>query len=219
MDETRFAAAASFKKALLEGIQMVVLDNQWLRASSPPGQGKVNLFDGLQLARRISRLNDSSPEDFHAWIKHIRTALPDIETIKTIFRPEDKHRYLIVRYNNGIEVPAWMLSDGTLRLLALTLLAYGPEAQGLYLIEEPEVGVHPSAFETIVQSLSSVYNGQVIITTHAPLLVGLSKPEDLLCFSKTEDGTKVIRGSEHPLLQTWQSKIDIGDLFASGVLG
>jgi hypothetical protein len=219
MDRTKFPATAWFKNALLEGIQMVVLDNQWLHASSLPGEGKASLFDGLQLARRIARLVDSSPRDFDAWIKHIKTALPDIETIKTVLRPEDKHRYLMVRYENGVEVPAWMLSDGTLRLIALTLLAYSGEANGVYLIEEPEVGVHPSAFETIIQSLSSVYNGQVIMTTHAPLLVGLSRPEDLLCFSKTEEGTQIVRGSDHPLLQSWQSKIEIGDLFASGVLG
>lgn len=219
MDRTKFPATAWFKNALLEGVQMVVLDNQWLHASSPPGEGNASLFDGLQLARRIHRLYDSSRTDFNAWIKHVQTALPDIETIRTVFRPEDKHRYVMVKYKNGIEVPAWMLSDGTLRLIALTLLAYGSPSDGVYLVEEPEVGVHPSALETIVQSLSSVYDGQVIISTHSPLVVGMSEPENLLCFSQSGDGTKVIRGSDHPLLKEWQSRIQVGDLFASGVLG
>jgi hypothetical protein len=34
----------------------------------------------------------------------------------------------MIRYKNGIEVPSWALSDGTLRLLALTLLAYVPDS-------------------------------------------------------------------------------------------
>jgi predicted ATPase len=219
MDQTKFPVTTQFKNSLLSGMQMVVLDNEMLRGSSPPGQGEPNLFDGLNLPRRIARLREFFPNDFASWIRHIRTALPDIETIKTVLRPEDQNRYLMIRYKNGIEVPAWMVSDGTLRLIALTLLAYVPEATGVYLIEEPEVGVHPSAFETIVQSLSSIYYGQVILTTHAPLLVRLSKPENLLCFSKNEDGTQVIRGNDHPLLQSWQSKVEIGDLFAAGVLG
>jgi len=219
MDETKFPATAWFKNRLLEGVQMVVLDNQWLHASSPPGEGNAKLFDGLQLARRIYRLSSSSPAAFDAWIRHLQTALPDIEAIKTVFRPEDKNRYVMVRYKNGIEVPAWMLSDGTLRLMALTLIAYGAPDDGVYLIEEPEVGVHPSALETIVQSLSSVYDGQVIIATHSPLLVGMSEPENLLCFSQTGDGTRVVKGSEHPLLREWQSKMQVSDLFASGVLG
>ena len=189
----------------------------------PVRQGKVRgstrLFDGSDLPRRISRLADSYPKQFSAWIRHVQTALPDIETVKTILRPEDKHLYLMVRYKNGIEIPAWMLSDGTLRLLALTLLTYAPEKERVHLIEEPEIGVHPSAFEIIVQSLSSVYNGQVFITTHAPLLVGLSKSKDLLCFSKTDQGTEIVRGDQHPLLTSWQSKLELSDLFAAGVLG
>jgi predicted ATPase len=218
MDQAKFPATTHFKEALLLGTQAVILDNEMLRGSSPPGQGQANLFNGLNLPRRIALLAESFPKEFEAWIAHVRTALPDVETIKTILRPEDRHRYLMVRYKGGVEVPAWMLSDGTLRLIALTLLAYVPEANGVYLIEEPEVGVHPSAFETIFQSLSSVYYGQVIISTHAPLLVGLSKPEDLLCFSKTEHGTQVVRGSDHPLLKNWLSGVDVSDLFASGVL-
>ena len=51
-------------------------------------------------------------------------------------------------------MPAWMLSEGTLRLLALTILAYLPHLPAVYLIEEPETAVHPTALETIYQSLS-----------------------------------------------------------------
>jgi predicted ATPase len=73
----------------------------------------------------------------------------------------------MIHYAGGVEVPQWMVSDGTLRLLALTLLAYLPGVQGVYLVEEPEVGVHPTAIETIIQSLSSVYEGQVLVTSHS----------------------------------------------------
>jgi hypothetical protein len=30
-------------------------------------------------------------------VLHIQTSLPDIETVQTVLRPEDKHRYLMVR--------------------------------------------------------------------------------------------------------------------------
>jgi predicted ATPase len=72
-----------------------------------------------------------------------------LQTIETIERPEDRHRYLQVIYENGLTVPSWMVSDGTLRLLALTLLAYGGESGRIYLIEEPENGIHPQAAETV----------------------------------------------------------------------
>ncbi len=124
----------------------------------------------------------------------------------------------MVRYKNGIEVPSWIVSDGTLRLLALTLLAYLPEFTGAYLIEEPENGVHPAALETIYQSLSSLYDAQVLIASQSPLLLGMAEPEQLLCFTQEPDGTKIIRGSEHPALRDWRREVSLGTLMASGIL-
>lgn len=125
----------------------------------------------------------------------------------------------MVDYENGISVPSWMLSDGTLRLLALTILAYLPDFNGVYLVEEPENGVHPAALQAIYDSLSSVYGGQVLITSHSPVLLGLAKPEQLLCFSKTPTGVDIIRGSEHQALRDWQGEVSLGVLAASGILG
>ena len=153
-------------------------------------------------------------------VKHLQTALPDLEQIETIERPEDKHRYLMLGYKGGLKVPSWMVSDGTLRLLALTLPAYIPELKGVYLIEEPENGIHPLAVQTMFQSLSSVYDAQILLATHSPLILGLTKPDKVLCFSKTPEGaTDIVVGSEHPALKEWRGETDLGSLFAAGVLG
>jgi predicted ATPase len=218
-DRTKFPGAVWLKDLLQEGVQMVALDDDYLGGASPPGQGQPSRNYGQYLARSVLQVFDSAPEDFAAWVKHIQTAFPDIESIKTVFRPEDRHRYLMVRYRNGIEVPSWMLSGGTLRLLALTLLAYVPGFRGVYLVEEPEIGVHPTAIETIMQSLSSVYAGQVLLTSHSPVVLGLSEPRDLLCFQRTDQGsTEIIPGDQHPMLRDWRSGVSLSDLFAAGVL-
>ena len=218
-DRTRFHVGAWFRELLQEGTQLVELDKASLRAATPPGRGKPRIYDGRDLAQTAFTVSESSPDGLTAWIKHIKTALPDVETVKTVLRPEDRYRYLMIRYRNGIEVPSWALSDGTLRLLALTLLAYVANFGGVYLIEEPEIGVHPTAIETIVQSLSSVYYGQVLLTSHSPILLSLPAPRDLLCFQRTDEGTEIIPGDQHPMLQDWRSGVNISDLFAAGVLG
>jgi predicted ATPase len=216
----RATALAAWLRDLLQiGVQLVVLEDKSLSKPSPPGRSQGRNYDGLGLARSVFQVSDAAKEDFGAWIRHIQTALPDVESVKTVLRPEDKHRYLMIRYKNGFEVPSWMLSGGTLRLLALTLLAYTPNFRGVYLIEEPEVGVHPMAIETIVQSLSSVYSGQVLLTSHSPILLSLPEPQDLLCFQRTDEGTEIIPGNRHPMLQDWRSGVSISDLFAAGVLG
>ena len=106
------------------------------------------------------------------------------------------------------------------RLLALKILAYEPDLSGTYLIEEPENGIHPHAIENVIQSLSSVYDAQVLLTTHSPLVARLAKPDQLLCLALTEDGeTDIVTGDEHPRLRDWQGEADLGTLLAAGVLG
>jgi predicted ATPase len=112
-----------------------------------------------------------------------------------------------------------MVSDGTLRLMALTLLTYAPDFDGVYLIEEPENGVHPVALQAIYESLTSVYAGQVLVASHSPVLLSMAEPEQLLCFRKTPEGAEIVRGSEHRALRDWQGEVSLGMLAASGVLG
>lgn len=71
----------------------------------------------------------------------------------------------------GREVPSWIVTDGTLRLLALALPAYLTEFDGIYLIEEPQNGIHPKAVATMIQSLSSVYKAQILLATHSSVIL------------------------------------------------
>lgn len=218
-DEEKFPVSIWFKHLLVEGVQKLMLNSQFIRKPSSPE--KVSGFkpDGSNLSWVIRGLKKNKKR-FHSWLEHIRTALPDIVDIKTIVRPEDKHCYLMVCYKGGLELPSWMISDGTLRLLALTLPAYMPEMEGIYLIEEPENGIHPRASETVYQSLSSVYNAQILLATHSPVILSQAKISDVLCFKKDSNGiTDIVLGSEHPELQQWKKEPNLGVLFAGGVLG
>ena len=199
------------------------LDSPMLRAASPVGSGNLLVQSGANLPWVASALEEKPPERFREWVRHLQTALPDLEGIRVVERPEDRHRYIMLRYRSGLEVPSWMLSDGTLRLLALTILAYipnPPNARPIWLVEEPENSLHPLNIETVMQSLQSVYDGQVLVSTHSPLVLGVTKPEKVLVFSRDEEqGTTIVSGNEHPGLRDWHGEVDLGTLFASGVLG
>jgi predicted ATPase len=219
-DESKFPVSLWLRDLLATGVQQIILNSLLLRRPSPPGQPRTFKPDGSNLPWVVADLERRSPERKSQWIAHLQTALPDIEDISTIERPEDRHRYLVIRYLGGLEVPSWMVSDGTLRMLALTLPAYLPDLGGVYLIEEPENGIHPRAIETVYQSLSSVYGSQVLLATHSPIILNLVEAEQVLCFSKTPEGaTDIVLGSEHPALAEWRKETNLGLLFAAGVLG
>jgi predicted ATPase len=219
-DESKFPVSTWFRDLLTAGVQQLVLNSLLIRKASPSGQGQGFRPDGSNLPWVVAEFRQRSPERFRDWIAHLKTVFSDLEDVIIVERPEDRHRYLVLRYRDSLEVPSWMASDGTLRMLALTLLAYLEEFKGIYLIEEPENGIHPRAIETMTQSLSSVYDAQVLLATHSPVILSTVEAEQVLCFSKNADGaTDIVRGSEHPALQSWKHETTLGTLFAAGVLG
>ncbi len=220
VDENSFPVATWFQKYLTTGVQRFVLNSLAIKYPSSPTRVSGFLPDGSNLPWVVTRLRQEDQERHRAWIAHLQTALPDLVDITTFERPEDKHCYMIYEYEEGLKVPSWLVSDGTLRLTALTLPAYLTDLQGIYLIEEPENGVHPRAVSTVYDSLSSIYEAQVLLATHSPVVLNAASMDDVLCFAKDDSGsTDIVLGSEHPLLQKWQGEVDLGTLLASGVLG
>lgn len=218
-DEASFPVSSWFRDLLETGVQNVVLNSQVIRQPSPPGLGLRFQTNGSNLPWVIAELR-RDPQRFGDWLDHVRTALEDIADIDTVEREDDRHRYLVIKYANGAVVPSWLASDGTLRLLALTITAYLKDLNGVFLIEEPENGIHPRAIETVIQSLSSIYDGQVLIATHSPVALNMLAPAQVLCFAKDKTGaTDIVAGDRHPALQNWkQGQPDLGVLFAAGIL-
>ncbi len=220
-DESAFPVAIWFRDYLMGGVQPILLESRKIKRPSPPGRPSVELSqDGSNLPWVIANLRKEATDKFKSWIEHLRTSLPDLVDISTVERLEDKHCYMVYEYAGGLKVPSWLVSDGTLRLTALTLPAYLPKFKGIYLIEEPENGIHPKAVVTAYDSLSSVYESQVLLATHSPTMLRSADLNSVLCFAKDDTGsTDIVLGSEHPVLKEWQGAVDLGTLLASGVLG
>lgn len=218
-DRERFPIALWFRSLLLDSIQILQLNSTLMRQPCPSDASRLFQADGSNLPIMVIELKEKHAQRFGWWLGHLQTILPDLQTIEIAERPEDRSKYLMVRYKNGFKVPSWLLSDGTLRLLALTLIAYLPPKERVFLVEEPENGIHPRAVEGVFQALSSVYEGQIFLATHSPLILALAQPKDLLIFAKLPSGaTDVIRGIEHPALKNWQTNVPLDTLFAAGVL-
>ena len=218
-DAESFPVSTWFRSLLERGVQTFVLNSLLMKQPSPPGLGRRFQPDGSNLPWVVAELRQD-PNRFQAWLNHVRTALEDIRDVDSVERPEDKHRYLVIEYMNGARVPSWLASDGTLRLLTLTIPAYLNDLEGTFLIEEPENGIHPRAIETVLQSLSSVRRGQVLMATHSPVALNMIEPSNILCFAKDSAGaTDIVSGDLHPALVEWKKgEPDLGVLFASGIL-
>ncbi len=217
----RFPVSTRVKRLLETGLQRLFLDSARMRRPSPPSRRReVFAPDGSNLPRVIRQLREEKESVFKGWIAHVRAALPEIEDLRVVEREDDRHCYLVLRYGTGVEVPSWRVSDGTLRLLALTLPAYLLDSDKVYLMEEPENGLHPGVMQDVYDALSSVYDSQVLLATHSPIFLSHADLEHVLCFAKdTEGATDVIPARAHPGLRDWQGDPNLSVFFAAGVLG
>ena len=214
-----FPSAAWLEHLLADGVHFLSLENDALRSPSTPGQGRMLTQNGSNLPWVVRELEKEHPDRYQDWVQHLRTALPELESVRTVDRPEDRKRYLMLGFTGGMEIPSWTLSDGTLRMMALTVIPYAFDCRDVWLIEEPENCIHPLNLETVIQSLSSVYDGQVLVATHSPAILSLARLENILTFQNTRNtGAQIIRGDKHPRLVDWKGDPNIATLFAAGVL-
>jgi predicted ATPase len=228
-DEDRYPTANAVRRFLMKGLRYVQLDSAAMRLPCPATRSSELELDGTNLARVVGRLlgsNGTSRTRWppagsvgSRWADHLRYAMPALDSIGWSRREADNAEYVQLRYRDGLEVPSWALSDGTLRMLALTVSAFLPPEPGLQMIEEPENGVHPKALEVILRSLSSVPVGQqMLLATHSPYVVQLCGLDPLLCVKRGAHGTQVIPGSDHPAIKRWDGIPDLGVVFAAGLL-
>ncbi len=217
--DEKYPASTRAMVYLRDKIVALSLNSERMRQASRPGMGGELRPDGSNIPWVADSLLQEDALVAEDWIGHIQYTLAGFKSVRVIDRPDDRHKYLMLKYDNGLEVPSWKASDGTLRFLALTLLAYMPRADGLYMIEEPENGIHPGALEELFNSLSTVYDAQVLLATHSPEFVAIADVKHLLIFGKTSDGVvDVVPGPDHPRLRDWQNQVDLGTFFASGIL-
>lgn len=220
-DPTLFPAARWLIAMLRDGALCYEPDWSALREAAPPIDPAKLLPSGRNTPWLALALRRDDPERFDRWVDHVRTGLPQVNSVEVHEREDDHNAYFRVEYAGGYRVTSTGLSDGTLRILAFSLLPYLPESAlpNVLIAEEPETGIHPQAIETVVDSLHSLYNRQVWLSTQSPVVLAETELSDVLAARLDDSGAAhVIPGDEHPRLRDWQGGIDLGSLFASGVL-
>lgn len=102
-------------------------------------------------------------------------------------------------FGNGAMVPAPLLSDGTLRCLAIAAALLGAEKNSLVVIEEIDNGIHPSRAKYLVEQIYIIAkerNIQLLVTTHNSALMNAIPEVEiqnvLYCYRDPTDGTSKI---------------------------
>lgn len=152
-----------------------------LRTPSYKMESKFDLDStGRNLAATLNRLKKEDEYNLVIISQLIRKFLPDYIAID-VKEESDSSRYVLyVKDRRHEEYTSRVLSEGTLRIIALCVLAVDNHHSGLLCFEEPENGVHPMRLEVmahLMEQLSSDFMNtelklrQVIVNTHSPRFV------------------------------------------------
>ena len=163
-----------------------------MRTANPIKEVRHIGLMGEELAAFLNTLKTHRPRQFEAVEKALRTVMPNVDGIETSVS-ELGEVDLHLR-ENGVAIPARVLSEGTLRLLGLLALTGAADAPSLVGFEEPENGVHPRRIRMIAELLktrSDLGPTQYIVTTHSPILPDLLSDDSLFAVRRIDRRTRI----------------------------
>ena len=136
--------------------------------------------NGENLAAALWRIHITDKYSLKNISRKLNNLLPSLVEVNVYNDSANKQFIIKIKGEDGREFSSRVLSEGTLRLLALCVFQYDDEHNGLLCFEEPENGVHPARMKEMAALLSDLSVDfsdvdstlrQVIINTHSPILV------------------------------------------------
>jgi predicted ATPase len=179
--------------------------------------------DGSNLAAYLLRLKESDQDDDRkSWqrinrhCRHIAPAIKELDPVAV----------------NGSVRLDWIddrdqrfgchqFSDGTLRALALITVLSQPTAKlpRLISIDEPELGLHPSAIALIAELCRSISrHTQIILSTQSTELLDHFSADEVVVVESDHGETRLTRLSSDAL-QRWLDDYSLSELYNKGVIG
>jgi predicted ATPase len=179
--------------------------------------------DGSNLAAYLLRLKESDQDDERkSWqrinrhCRHIAPAIKELDPVAV----------------NGSVRLDWIddrdqrfgchqFSDGTLRALALITVLSQPTAKlpRLISIDEPELGLHPSAIALIAELCRSISrHTQIILSTQSTELLDHFSADEVVVVESDHGETRLTRLSSDAL-QRWLEDYSLSELYNKGVIG
>jgi len=163
-----------------------------MRAVNPVKEVRHIGLMGEDLASFLNTLQTLEPRQFNAVEKALHVIIPNVDGIDV--GVNDLGEVELRLKENGVPMPARILSEGTLRILGLLALAGAKEQPSLIGFEEPENGIHPRRIQLVAELLKtrvSLGGTQYIVTTHSPLLPDLIPDESLFVCKKISNKTSI----------------------------
>jgi len=178
--------------------------------------------DGSNIADYLLDIQRLDADAFEGIVRTMAYVLPYARDLQPMLTSELERKAYLQLAESNFKVPGWMLSTGTLRVLALLAVLRHPEPPPLIVVEEIENGLDPRSIHLLVEEMrTAVLAGltQVVLTTHSPYLLDLLKLDQLVLVARDGNGEpRFHRPSDDAKLAEWVKEFAPGRLYTMGSL-
>ena len=177
--------------------------------------------NGANLAAFLLYSEKWHPASFKRILYTIQLALPFIGDLKV--SPTDREgNYTQLRWEHKDKNKTYYasaLSDGALRFIFMATLLLQPTPPPILIIDEPELGLHPSAIGVLASMIKvASEKSQILIATQSPQLLDYFEPEDILVAERENEATIYKRLNKEDL-STWLADYSLSELWDMNIFG
>jgi len=179
-------------------------------------------YDGRNIAEYILWIRAQGQEYLDSIVQKMIFVLPYIKQIQpNIQETFNREVELLLHetHDKSKPLPGWLLSSGTLRILALLSLFDTPKPPSVLFVDEIENGLDPRTIGLLLNEIRNETTAgkmQVVITTHSPYLLDLLPIESIIATDKRVDYCKYHIPATEERLKVWIEKFTPGRLFTTG---
>lgn len=175
--------------------------------------------NGSNLAAFLYNIQKESPIVYNLIVKTIQNIAPYF--LDFFMKPESNGN-LKLRWQSKYSQTVYganVLSDGTIRFIALATLFLQPELPQTIIIDEPELGLHPTAIALLAGLIKSAANKecQIILATQSTDLLSHFDPEDVITVDQKE-GESIFQRLSSRELESWLKDYTLDDLWKRNII-
>jgi predicted ATPase len=206
---------------LLTSVSVYSVQPDKLREAQDPTEGKVLNGDGSNapsVLREVIANNRGAYERLNEMLSRVA---PGVSSPGTSH--EGRKLALTFKVDVGAASPwefeAFLMSDGTLRLLGILLALEQKSRLELLGIEEPEATIHPAALTTLFEAIAAASSRtQVVVTTHSPDVLNLVPILNIRCLRLVRGQTTISPAPPVALDAAMEGLMMPGDLMRANIL-
>jgi len=172
--------------------------------------------DGANIAELLLSVRAQLPEVFEGIIEAVQSILPYAEDMQPVITSELERAVYLQLTEHNFKVPGWLLSGGTLRILALLALLRQPYPPPLIAVEEIENGLDPRTIHLLVEEIRAAVEAgktQLVVTTHSPYLLDLLPLSTIVLVDRVDGEPRFTRPADNKDVQEWAKSFAPGQLY------